>query len=173
MPSVSTNDALQVLAVFLIVLGFAGAVVPALPGAPLIFVGALLWAWADGFVRVSGWSIALLGMMALASMGTDYAMTTLVMRKSGAGWKTVLAAIIGGLAGGSLGTAALPIIGSLIGAACGAALCVVGMEYHLRRHWPPALRTARNYCLGSLASMAINFSICSVMTLVFWLAARN
>jgi uncharacterized protein len=159
--------------VFLIILGLAGAVVPALPGAPLIFVGALLWSYMDGFVRVSGWTLGLLGVMTLASMGIDYAMTALVVRKSGASWKTVFAAIGGGLLGGAVGSGALPIIGTLIGAASGAAAGVIGMEYYVRRDWPPALRTARNYCLGSLASMAINFCICATMTLIFWLAARS
>jgi hypothetical protein len=170
---ITPQTALQTVAVVLMVIGLMGAVLPALPGAILIFVGALIWAWADGFARV-GWPVLLLlGLLALVSMGTDWVLTTIAMRKAGATWKTVAAAIIGGLAGGSLGSAALPIIGTLFGAAAGAAGGVIALEYYQRRDWPPALKTARNYCLGSALSAVINTIICLAMLGIFVLASRN
>ncbi|HET7779309.1 MAG TPA: DUF456 domain-containing protein, partial [Rudaea sp.] len=38
-----------VLAALLIIAGIAGAILPALPGVPLVFGGMLLAAWADHF----------------------------------------------------------------------------------------------------------------------------
>ena len=43
-----------VLAYGLIVFGLVGAVVPVLPGPMLIWLGAFIFAWADGFARLAG-----------------------------------------------------------------------------------------------------------------------
>ena len=47
--------------VILIVLGLAGLLLPLLPGMPLVFLGALAIAAADGFTRVGYLSLALIG----------------------------------------------------------------------------------------------------------------
>ena len=44
--------ALWALAVLLVAAGIAGLVLPALPGAPLLFAGLLCAAWAEGFAYV-------------------------------------------------------------------------------------------------------------------------
>ena len=54
---------LYVLAAGLILLGFAGTFLPALPGLPLMFIGMLVAAWADQFVQVGGWTIAVLALL--------------------------------------------------------------------------------------------------------------
>jgi uncharacterized protein len=45
------DNLLWVLAVVLIVVGVAGTILPALPGAILVFAGVLLAAWIDDFTR--------------------------------------------------------------------------------------------------------------------------
>jgi hypothetical protein len=54
---------LWVLGSLLVAVGLAGIVFPALPGTVLIFAGLLLAAWADGFTRVGGWTLLLIGIM--------------------------------------------------------------------------------------------------------------
>jgi len=49
------------LAGILVLVGMAGTVLPALPGAPLVFLGLLLAAWIDGFQRVGWLALTLLG----------------------------------------------------------------------------------------------------------------
>jgi len=40
------------LGALLVVIGILGTVLPALPGVPLVFVGLLVAAWAEGFQKV-------------------------------------------------------------------------------------------------------------------------
>ncbi len=105
----------------LIVLGLIGAVVPLLPGPLLIWIGAFVWAWGDGFVHV-GWPtlIALL-LLALFAWASDFLLTMLVGRKAGASWRAIFGAIVGGIVGGILLSGFVPIIGSLVGAILGSA----------------------------------------------------
>ena len=40
---------LWILSVLLVLVGIAGTILPALPGTPLVLIGLILAAWADGF----------------------------------------------------------------------------------------------------------------------------
>ena len=55
------------LAFVLTVAGFAGLVLPALPGAVLLFAGLFAAAWAEGFAYVGWITLTLLGVMALST----------------------------------------------------------------------------------------------------------
>jgi len=48
-------------AIALIVIGVVGTVLPALPGAILVFGGIVLAAWIDDFTRIRPWVLVLLG----------------------------------------------------------------------------------------------------------------
>ena len=56
---------LWIVGVLLVIVGIAGIIFPALPGHVLIFAGLLIAAWADNFTRVSGWTLALIGVIGL------------------------------------------------------------------------------------------------------------
>lgn len=66
-----TDILLWLLSAGLMVVGVAGAVLPVLPGAALVLAGPLLGAWIDGFERVGGWTLAVLGLLAIASWVLD------------------------------------------------------------------------------------------------------
>jgi hypothetical protein len=57
---------LWIAAITLIVIGVAGTILPALPGAILVFGGIVLATWNDDFARIPVWLLVLLG--ALTSM---------------------------------------------------------------------------------------------------------
>jgi uncharacterized protein YqgC (DUF456 family) len=63
---------LWLVGVLLVIVGIAGIVFPALPGHVLIFAGLLLAAWADDFTRVSGWTLALIGVIGALSYMVDF-----------------------------------------------------------------------------------------------------
>lgn len=63
---------LWILAIAAVVVGIAGTILPALPGAALVFAGLALGAWLDDFTRVSGWTVALLAVLMLLAWATDY-----------------------------------------------------------------------------------------------------
>ena len=58
-------------AVLLIGLGLSGLVLPAIPGAPLIFAGLVLAAWAESFKYIGHWTIVVLAVLAILTYGVD------------------------------------------------------------------------------------------------------
>ncbi|MEL0027370.1 MAG: DUF456 family protein, partial [Perlucidibaca sp.] len=59
-------------AVLLVVAGFAGMVVPALPGPLLLLGGLLMAAWADDFTRVGLPTLLLLSLLCVIAMALDF-----------------------------------------------------------------------------------------------------
>ena len=117
--------------------GLIGAVVPGLPGVPLIFLSALVYAYLTGFEVVGGWLIALLGLFAALALVADYIATAYGARRFGASW----AGTLGGAVGGIVGTLA-GILFFGIGAFFGLILGTIGGvflgEYLRRRERGPA-----------------------------------
>jgi uncharacterized protein YqgC (DUF456 family) len=109
---------LWTLGVALVAVGLVGIVMPALPGHLLIFAGLVIGAWADGFTRVGFWTLALIGVVALASYGIDFAATALGTRRLGATPRAMTGAVLGTLFGLFFGLPGL-IIGPFAGAVIG------------------------------------------------------
>jgi len=110
--------ALWILAVLLIVVGFAGTVLPALPGVPLIFGGVLLAAWIDDFQRIGGWVIGVLAVLAVIGIAVDYVAAALSARRVGASRQGIIGAAVGTVAGvftGLWGLLFMPLVGAAIG----------------------------------------------------------
>ena len=108
--SMDLSFILYLLAVILVLIGIAGIVLPALPGIPLVFIGLVLAAWADGFVHV-GWP-------ALLSLLVDVLATVVGAKRVGASrkalWGTFLGSIVG-LFFMPIGLFAGPLLGALLG----------------------------------------------------------
>jgi uncharacterized protein YqgC (DUF456 family) len=107
-----------VLGLAMIILGFLGALLPALPGVPLMFSGMLLIAWLDGFTRVSGITLAVLGVLALMAWAIDFFASYATAKRAGASkyalWGILIGAVIGvfaGVAGLLIG----PVLGAIVG----------------------------------------------------------
>jgi uncharacterized protein YqgC (DUF456 family) len=62
---------LYLLAVIFVLIGIAGIILPALPGIPLVFIGLLLAAWADGFAHVGWPTLVALGVLTVLSLLVD------------------------------------------------------------------------------------------------------
>ena len=63
---------LWVLAIMLVAAGMAGLIFPVLPGAPVLFAGLVVAAWAEGFEHVSTATLVVLGVMALLMYLVDF-----------------------------------------------------------------------------------------------------
>ena len=90
---------LWILGAVLVAVGLAGTVLPALPGAPLVWAGLACVAWADSFTRVSGWTLALLAVLAALTLAVDYLAAMLGAKRVGASRWAVVGALVGCLAG--------------------------------------------------------------------------
>lgn len=109
---------LYVLSALLVLAGFAGIILPALPGVPLIFAGMLLAAWAGGFHAISVFTMIVLGLLTLLALGIDLAAGLLGAKRVGASKLALLGAALGTLFGVFLGIPGLivgPFGGALIG----------------------------------------------------------
>ncbi len=110
--------ALWVLAVILIVAGVAGTVLPALPGAALVFAGIVLAAWIDDFARISGWTLGVLGALTLVAWVIDYVAAAAGAKRVGASPAAIIGAAIGTVLGiftGFVGLIFMPLAGAAIG----------------------------------------------------------
>jgi uncharacterized protein YqgC (DUF456 family) len=155
------SELLWVLAVVCVAAGLAGTVLPALPGAPLVWLGLLFAAWADGFARVSGFTLALLALLALTTLAIDVFATAAGAKRVGADRWAMLGAALGTLAGIPFG---LP--GLVAGPFLGAALA----EYALRRNWRRAGKVGVGTSFGLLLGIAAKAAVVFTMLGVFLLA---
>lgn len=109
---------LWILVVVLIATGVVGTLLPALPGALLVFAGILLGAWIDHFDRVSITVVLICGVLTLLAWATDYAAALLGAKRAGASRLAVIGAAIGTVAGvftGLVGLIFMPLVGAAIG----------------------------------------------------------
>lgn len=118
MPDAGIQILLWLLAALLIAAGFAGLILPAVPGIPLVFAGLVLLAWAEGFAYVGGLTLGVLGVLALLSYGVDFLAAALGAKKFGASPRAVTGAALGAVGGlffGLPGIVLGPFVGAVIG----------------------------------------------------------
>jgi hypothetical protein len=109
---------LWLLAALLIVAGFAGLILPALPGIPLIYAGLVVLAWSENFAYVGWITLGVLGVLALLSYGVDLLAASLGAKRFGASPRAVWGAALGALVGlffGLVGIVLGPFVGAVIG----------------------------------------------------------
>jgi uncharacterized protein YqgC (DUF456 family) len=109
---------LYVLAAALMVAGIAGAVVPALPGIPLLFAGIWLAAAVDGYRHAGAWWLIAIAVLALVGLVVDFIAGTLGARRVGASPKALWGAMIGTVVGMFFGLPGL-LVGPFLGAVAG------------------------------------------------------
>lgn len=109
---------LQILGAVLIVAGLAGAIIPAMPGVPLIFGGIWLLAAIDGYRHLGlGW-LAGIAVVGAGGLLLDLLAGALGARRVGASGRAVGGALIGTLVGLFLGLPGL-LLGPFVGAVLG------------------------------------------------------
>src|SRR5262245_47763497 len=149
---------LWAVGVLLVIVGMAGIVFPALPGHVLIFAGLLLAAWADDFARVSGWTLALIGVVGAFSYTVDFVSAAVGAKRVGASPRAVVGAGLGTLLGIPFG---LP--GVLLGPLAGA---VVG-ELSVHRQWRRAAGVGFAAWIGFLIGTAVKVGLGFAMIAIF------
>ena len=151
------NTVLWILALALVAVGVVGTVLPALPGAVLVFAGIALAAWIDGFARISGATLAVLGVLTVLAWVVDFAAAALGAKRAGASPLALAGAALGTLAGvftGLWGLLFMPLAGAALG------------EFVARRDVARAGRvgiaTWLGVLLGTAAKVAIVFAMLGV-----------
>lgn len=112
-----TQIVLWLLAALLIVVGFAGLVLPVLPGIPLVFAGLVLLAWAEDFAYVGWLTLGVLGLLAALSYAIDFLASALGAKRFGASPRAIAGAAVGALFGlffGLPGVVLGPFVGAVV-----------------------------------------------------------
>lgn len=138
-----------------LVAGVAGVVLPVLPGSLLLALGAFLVAWAEGFTRVSGWTVALAVVLSLAIWGVDLLASALGAKAFGASRWAVLGASVGLV----VGLLVLGPIGIVIGPAIGA----VALEYWKNPDLRRAARAGAGAFLGFVVGSVVKVALAMVV----------
>ncbi len=155
---------LWLLAVLLVCAGLAGLVVPVLPGAPLLFGGLLLAAWAEHFQYVGLWTLVSLGVLALATYGVDFWATLLGAKRFGASKRAVIGALLGSVVGIFLGFPGV-IFGPFIGAVIGE----LSAQHDLRAATRAGMGATIGFILGAALKLALAFAMIGVFVVVRFL----
>jgi uncharacterized protein len=152
---------LWIVAMLLVIAGLVGLVFPAMPGAPLIFGGLLLAAWAEGFKYVGLGTIIVIAIIALLIIGVDLWATMFGARKFGASKKAVIGAFLGTVVGLFLGFPGV-IFGPFIGAVIG--------ELLAQRNLRQASRAGIGATLGLVLGAALKLALAFAMVGIFFVA---
>jgi len=148
-------------AAVLVLVGFAGVLLPALPGLPLVFAGLLVAAWANGFERVGWIALVVIGVLTVLSFLIDFLATVYGAQRVGASGWALWGAALGTLAGLFF----LPV-GLFVGPFAGAWL---GEYWHSRRAGH-ATRVGVGTWIGILLGTASKLALGLCMLAVFALA---
>jgi uncharacterized protein YqgC (DUF456 family) len=145
---------LYVLGAVALAVGIAGVVLPVIPGAALLVAGALLIGWAEGFTRVSGWTVGACAAIGAAIAVVDVVAGVLGARAFGASRWAAIGAGVGLLAGLFLG---LP--GIVLGPAVGA----IAFEYARDPSFDRALRAGAGAFVGFVLGSAVKVALAFVL----------
>ena len=149
------------LGALLVAGGLVGTVLPAIPGAPLAFLGFVLAAWADNFQRVGWFTLAILAILTVISSVLDFLATRHGARRVGASGLAMLGATVGTFAGLFFSIPGL-ILGPFVGAFLG--------EYIARRSWRQAGKAGLGTWLGLVVGTAMKIAVIFAMIGIFLLS---
>ncbi len=150
-----------IIATLLVLVGMAGLVLPALPGAPLLFAGLAAAAWAEDFAYVAAGTLVVLGLFTALIIAVDFIAGALGAKYFGASPRAITGALLGGVVGLLFGFPGV-LLGPLVGAVIG--------ELSVRRDLNAATRAGFGASLGLLiaavAKIALAFTMIGVFVVV-------
>ena len=143
------------VAIFFMLVGWFGLLVPFFPGIEIIWITALVYGLINGFGVLGGWMFALITLIMLVGVVIDNVIMGAKARREGAAWSSLLVGLVAGLAG----TIALPPVGGLVTAP----LAVYLMEYRRLRDWKQAWVALRALAVGWLTALVVRFLLAGAM----------
>jgi uncharacterized protein len=147
----------------LFVLGLAGAVLPFLPGTPLIFAGAFIYAVATDFTPIGPGRLAILGVLTVVGLALHYVGGALGTRRyGGSGWG-VAGALLGAVVGLFFGIPGL-VLGPIIGAVAGELLRGASLEGSVRS----GLGAFVGLILGAVGNVALGLVMIALFLWWVW-----
>lgn len=152
-----TTLLLWMLAAFLVLLGIAGLMLPALPGAPLLFAGLFTAAWAEDFIYVGTGTLIVLAVLAVLISIVDFIAGALGAKHFGASPRAVAGAVIGAALGLFFG---LP--GVLLGPFAGAVIGELSVHKDLNAATRAGFGASLGLLIAAVAKIALAFTMIGV-----------
>lgn len=152
---------LWLLAALLILAGLTGLVLPALPGAPLLWLGLVAAAWAEGFAYVGWGTLTVLGGLAILTYAVDFAAGVFGAKRFGASGRAMAGAALGTLLGLFFG-----LFGVLLGPFLGAVAGELTINRDLRAAGSAGLGATLGLALGAAAKIALAFAMLGIFLAV-------
>ena len=150
--------ALAAVVGLLMAVGLVGAIVPFIPGTPLVLAGAVVYAVATKFTPVGAGRLAILAGLAVAGWAVEHIAGALGARHAGGSRAAVVGAVLGALVG-----IAFAPFGLLIGPIAGA----VAGELLSGRDPAGSVRTGVGTALGVIVGVAAHFAFALAMVALF------
>lgn len=148
---------LWALAAFLLVGGLAGLLLPVLPGAPLLFAGVVVAAWAEDFAYIGTGTLITVGVLAALTFAVDFVASAFGARRYGASGRAVFGATVGAVIGIFFG-----LVGVLIGPFIGAVIGELTVRRDLNAAGRAGIGATIGLAIGTAAKLALGFAIIGV-----------
>lgn len=145
---------LWIVAALLTVTGLAGLLLPVLPGAPLLFLGLLFGAWAEGFTYIGVWTLLILAFMTVLTYVVEFAASILGVKKFGGSRRAMVGAALGGIVGLFLG-----VPGILLGPFVGAVIGELSLQRSLDQANRAGFGTVVGLAIGVVGKLAIGIAM--------------
>jgi uncharacterized protein YqgC (DUF456 family) len=142
------------------VAGLAGLLLPIVPGAPLLFLGLLLGAWAEEFRYIGVGTLLILAGMAALTYVVEFAASILGVKKYGGSRRAMAGAVLGGIAGLFLG-----IPGILFGPFVGAVIGELSLQRSLDQAGRAGFGTVVGLAIGVAGKLAIGIAMIGLFLL--------
>jgi uncharacterized protein YqgC (DUF456 family) len=154
---------LWLLVAVLVVVGLAGAVIPVIPGVPLVFAGLWLGAWIDHYAKVSGLTVTVLGVLALVALALDAVASLLGAKRAGASRQAMAGAAIGAI----VGLFVFPPFGLLLGPFVGAVAGELAARGNLDQAARVGVATWIGLLLGAVVKLATSIAMLAIFTFAY------
>lgn len=151
---------LWAMAVVLIIAGFAGIVLPVLPGAVLLMAGFFLGAWAENFAYVGPLTLTVLAFLTALTYVIDFLAGAVGAKRFGASRRAAFGAAVGALVGIFFG-----IPGIVIGPFVGAVIGELTVKNDLQAAGMAGIGTWLGMVIGAAAKAAIGFTMLGIFIL--------
>lgn len=114
----TTDLLITILAIGMVLVGLAGAVLPALPGLPFVFGGLWALAFVGDYAQVGRLTIGVLAVVTAFGLTLDFIAGSLGAKKFGASKEAIAGSMVGAFVGVFFGLPGL-VLGPFIGAVAG------------------------------------------------------
>jgi len=152
---------LWIIGAILTVTGLSGLLLPVVPGAPLLFLGLLFGAWAEGFTYIGIGTLLILAAMAAMTYVVEFAASLLGVKKYGGSNRAMIGAALGGFAGLFMG-----IPGILLGPFIGAVLGELSLQRSLDQASRAGFGTVVGMAIGVAGKLAIGIAMIGLFLVV-------